>query len=88
MADKVFEEVPVDQLRWRCDPDTLPFVTTEAIPACDEIIGQERALEAIRVGLDINSIGYNILILGIRICLTCSAFPQGRESLSRKRWRH
>jgi len=65
MADKVFEEVPVDQLRWRCDPDTLPFVTTEAIPACDEIIGQERALEAIRVGLDINSIGYNIFVTGL-----------------------
>lgn len=65
MADKVFDEVPVEQLRWRCDPDTLPFVTTEAVPACDEIIGQERALEAIRVGLDINSVGYNIFVTGL-----------------------
>jgi len=65
MADKIFEEVPLEQLRWRCDPNSLPFETTEAIPPCEEIIGQERALEAIRVGLDINSIGYNIFVTGL-----------------------
>jgi len=65
MADKVHEEVPVEKLRWRCDPDTLPFETTENIEPCDEIIGQERALEAIRVGLDINSLGYNIFVTGL-----------------------
>ena len=65
MADKLFEEVPVEKLRWRCDPDALPFKTTESIQPCDEIIGQERALEAIRLGLDINSIGYNIYVTGL-----------------------
>jgi ATP-dependent Lon protease len=65
MAGKVFEEVPVEQLRWRCDPDTLPFETTETIQPCEEIIGQDRALEAIRVGLDISSIGYNIFVTGL-----------------------
>jgi ATP-dependent Lon protease len=65
MADKVFEEVPLEQLRWRCDPNTLPFETTEAIQPCEEIIGQDRALEAIRVGLDIHSIGYNIFATGL-----------------------
>ena len=29
MAGKVFEEVPVEQLRWRCDPNSLPSETTE-----------------------------------------------------------
>jgi ATP-dependent Lon protease len=43
----------------------LPFKTTETIQPCNEIIGQERALEAIRVGLDINSIGYNIFVTGL-----------------------
>jgi lon-related putative ATP-dependent protease len=65
MAGKVFEEVPVEQLRWRCNPSTLPFETTEAIQPCEEIIGQDRALEAIRVGLDISSIGYNIFVTGL-----------------------
>ncbi len=65
MVDKQFEEVPVERLRWRCDPNALPFETTKATEACDEIIGQDRALEAIRVGLDINSIGYNIFVTGL-----------------------
>ena len=63
--EKIFEEVPVEKLRWRCDPASLPFETTEGIQACDEIIGQERALEAIRLGLDIESIGYNIFVTGL-----------------------
>ncbi len=65
MADMKFVEVPLEQLRWRCDPNTLPFETTEGIQPCEEIIGQERGLEAIRVGVDINSIGYNIFVTGL-----------------------
>src|SRR5512136_1213068 len=64
MADMVFKEVPVEKLRWRCDPGALPE-TTQAVEACEEIIGQERAQEAIRLGLDINSVGYNIFVTGL-----------------------
>jgi len=65
MLNKIFEEVPVEKLRWRCDLTALPFETTESVEPCEEIIGQERALEAIRVGLDINSLGYNIFVTGL-----------------------
>jgi ATP-dependent Lon protease len=65
MLNKTFEEVPIEKLRWRCDPDALPCKTTESIHPCDEIIGQDRALEAIRLGLDINGIGYNIFVTGL-----------------------
>ena len=65
MLNKTFEEVPIEKLRWRCLPDALPFETTKAIEPCQEIIGQERALEAIRVGLDIDSIGYNVFVTGL-----------------------
>lgn len=65
MVEKIHEEVPVEKLRWRCDPDSLPMETTEAVEPCKEIIGQERALEAIRVGLEIGSIGYNIFVTGL-----------------------
>lgn len=64
-VNKVFEEVPVEKLRWRCDPSKIPFETTAEVSPCREIIGQERALEAIRVGLSINSIGYNIFVTGL-----------------------
>ena len=65
MSNQIFEEVPIEKLRWRCDLETLPFTTTESVHPCNEIIGQERALEAIRVGLDIHSIGYNIFVTGL-----------------------
>ncbi len=64
MADMVFKEIPVEKLRWRCDPAALPE-TTQAVAACEEVIGQERAQEAIRLGLDINSVGYNIFVTGL-----------------------
>jgi len=65
MTEKTYKEVPVEKLRWRCDPNSFPMETTEAIEPCQEIIGQERALEAIRVGLEIQSIGYNIFVTGL-----------------------
>jgi lon-related putative ATP-dependent protease len=65
MTERIYEEVPVENLRWRCDPNTFSVETTEMVEPCEEIIGQDRALEAIRVGLDINSLGYNIFVTGL-----------------------
>jgi lon-related putative ATP-dependent protease len=58
------DEVPVEQLRWRCDPEGLGFSTTEEVSLSETIIGQERALEAIQLGLDMGSLGYNIFVAG------------------------
>ncbi len=58
-------EVPVEKLRWRCSPESLHFKDTSAIPACMEIIGQDRALKAIRLGLEMDSLGYNIFVVGL-----------------------
>ena len=60
-----FEEVSVEKLRWRCDPERLRFESTDDLPVMEEIIGQERALEAIRLGLDIDGFGYNIFVTGL-----------------------
>ncbi|UCD71852.1 MAG: AAA family ATPase [Syntrophobacterales bacterium] len=60
-----FEEVPIEKLRWRCEPEKLKFQSTEDLPIIEEIIGQERALEAIRLGLDIDGFGYNIFVTGL-----------------------
>jgi DNA polymerase III delta prime subunit len=59
-----FKEVPAGQLRWRCDPDTLGFKTTDDIITCPDIIGQRRAVNALRLGLDIDSHGYNLFVNG------------------------
>ncbi|UCF79663.1 MAG: AAA family ATPase [Candidatus Eiseniibacteriota bacterium] len=57
-------EVPASKLRWKCPVDELDFATTEDLQPSTEIIGQERALRAIRLGLDIESPGYNIYVAG------------------------
>ena len=60
-----FPELSPDQLRWNCCPDLVPVGSSAEALACEEIIGQERALRAIQTGLDIKSLGYNIFITGM-----------------------
>jgi ATP-dependent Lon protease len=43
----------------------LEFESTKDLEACKEIIGQPRATEAIRVGLEIEGFGYNIFVTGL-----------------------
>ena len=53
-----------DKLYRTFDPETLPFVTTTDLPDGLEIIGQERAVDAIRFGIGIRHQGYNLFALG------------------------
>lgn len=57
--------VPAVELRWRCNPEVFAFTTTEEIPPLGEIVGQSRALRAIRMGLGIPSRGYNLFVTGV-----------------------
>jgi lon-related putative ATP-dependent protease len=47
-----------------CDPALFTFATTEDIPELVGTIGQERALGAIDFGLNLDSKGFNIYVLG------------------------
>jgi lon-related putative ATP-dependent protease len=51
-------------LRRMCSIDHFQFATTEELPHVREIIGQPRAVRAIEFGIDIDSPGYNIFMLG------------------------
>ncbi len=53
-----------DKLFQRCDPDQFSFQTTAELVELEKIIGQERAIEAIRVGVGIEHEGYNLFALG------------------------
>ena len=52
------------QLYRRCDPEQFPFQTTSEINDFDEIIGQDRAVAAIRFGIGIEHEGFNLFALG------------------------
>lgn len=57
---------PLDagQLFTPCAVETLAFNTTEELEDVDIILGQERALDAVRFGVGIRAGGYNIYALG------------------------
>jgi len=52
-------------LRWTCSNAMLPFSTTKELEPLRKIVGQERAIEAIRLGARIRSQGYNIYTSGV-----------------------
>ncbi|MDK2957176.1 MAG: hypothetical protein PWQ57_2672 [Desulfovibrionales bacterium] len=65
MADaKHTRELPLDKLRWRCDPASLPFSDTSELEPLDVIIGQDRGVEAFRFGMGMVKKGYNIMVTG------------------------
>jgi len=58
-------KAPLDQLRWRLDPASLPFQTTDDLKPLKEIIGQDRGVEAFGFGMGMHKPGYNIFVTGI-----------------------
>jgi len=54
----------IDQLYRTCDPELFHFDSTENIHADRQSIGQERALDAIKFGINIQKDGYNLYVLG------------------------
>jgi len=62
---KKFKEVPVDQLYARIEPDSLGFETTESLcPPEEGVVAQDRAIEAIKFGMGMKDVDYNIFVAG------------------------
>jgi len=59
-----FKELPSEKLCWQCKPGDLAFETTDDVRLTTGIIGQRRAVKALRLGLDIESFGYNMFVTG------------------------
>src|SRR5579872_2871157 len=62
---KTHPELPPEKLRWRCDPARVPFETTADAPLIEGEMGQDRAIRALRMGVEISAPGYNIFICGL-----------------------
>jgi predicted ATP-dependent protease len=58
-------EVPVDKLRWECDPGMFDFECTKELAPLREFIGQERATRAVEFGINMANAGYNIYVAGL-----------------------
>ncbi|HEV2223576.1 MAG TPA: AAA family ATPase [Candidatus Acidoferrales bacterium] len=59
------KELGPEQLRWKCDPASVPYATSNEAPPIGGEIGQERALRALRMGVEMTAQGYNAFVCGL-----------------------
>lgn len=64
-VSKKHQPIPSDKLRWTCPEDLFEFDDTGQLKPRPKIIGQNRAIEAIRTGLGIRNPGFNIFVSGL-----------------------
>jgi lon-related putative ATP-dependent protease len=57
-------ELKGKQLEYTVDYKPAGVKSSEQIKPCEVIIGQERAVESLKLGLDVKSVGYNIFVTG------------------------
>ncbi len=77
-------ELIPNKLRYFCDPGQFPFDSTAELLPLKEVIGQERAVEAIDFGVNIKSYGYNIYVLGPGGAGRTSTIKEAIERQARK----
>ncbi|MBI5640256.1 MAG: AAA family ATPase [Nitrospirae bacterium] len=58
------KSLSIEELYKCCDPQMFSFETTSELPELEETIGQERALRSLDFGLNLDSKGFNIFMLG------------------------
>lgn len=80
-------EISPDKLRRTCDPRVFSFSTTEELTPLADIVGQGRAIEALRVGLSLEDPQhrYNIYVSGEPGLGKTSAVSSLLERISRER---
>ena len=61
---KTIKPLNTEALYKRCDPGQFSFSTTAELEDLDGVIGQDRALEALRFGVGVRHEGYNFFVIG------------------------
>jgi lon-related putative ATP-dependent protease len=57
--------LPYDRLRMECDPKTLGFTTTASLKPARGLVGQKRAIDAIKLSAGIDHKDFNLYVLGL-----------------------
>ncbi len=63
--DSQLAELSPDKLRWRCELTRIPFETTAQAQKREGFVGQERALRALKMGVELSAPGYNVFVCGL-----------------------
>src|SRR5690606_31976948 len=56
--------LPAEQLCWRCDPASLGFELVDELTPVPGVIGQDRAMNALRLATRMRNKGYNVFVTG------------------------
>ena len=64
-AELGVRELGPEKLRWRCDLSRIPFETTAQAQKREGFVGQDRALRALKMGVELSAPGYNIFVCGL-----------------------
>lgn len=59
------ETLPPEKLRWYCNPAQIPFQTTAEIEPVTAAFGQDRAVRALKMGVELTASGYNVFVCGL-----------------------
>jgi ATP-dependent Lon protease len=62
---KKYQPLFPHELKWKIDEDNYEIQDSSKIDSIDKIIGQERALKALKLGVGLWAQGYNIFIAGL-----------------------
>ncbi|MGA3059967.1 MAG: ATP-binding protein [Candidatus Bathyarchaeia archaeon] len=60
----MINKLPVEKLRRECEPNFMKCESTKDLAPLSEIIGQERAVRALKFGLGIKDHGFNVYVAG------------------------
>ncbi len=79
------KELSAEQVRQRCDPSVFNCNSTEELEPLEKIIGQDRALSALKFGLNIPKPGFNIYVSGPAGTGRTTAIKSFLEALAAKK---
>lgn len=57
--------IPLERLRWRCDPSTLGFESTAQVSPIEGVVGQDEAIEDLRFGVQFQAPGQNVFVRAV-----------------------
>jgi ATP-dependent Lon protease len=57
--------LPPGELRRRFDPAQIPFETTSEAEPLEGVVGQDRAIRALKMGVELSAPGYNVFVCGL-----------------------
>ncbi len=81
----MIEELKPEKLRWSCDPKAVGCNVSKEMKPLQAIIGQDRAIKALKFGMEIKEAGFNMYVAGFPGTGRSTAVKQFLEMMAKDR---